>query len=787
VARRRRRSTARTSPLFVVVAVCAASAARADDDPPSDATAIEEPAQSDDEDPASRWVSGPEAPVDDDEENARTSPPRELGAPPWDLTVPPRVDAPLQPIVPFALRERPDPRMSTTFSRERLRSTGDLALADALVSMPGLWLIETGPSSTHLRARGLDSEHTAVTLDGIPLLPSFAFPTFPILTHLALDDVEQVTLRHGGRVGLGVEGAAGGVLDVRTLPAPRDLGEELPLTGTARAGMGGADLEKQAALTGDVGFGRARIGMSGSVFHREDRRLGRGDGVVPASEGFGGHLAARGDILVDTRTRVVGLWRSSRQARTPEPLQCVPDETGRRVDCVTLHDRAIDLLGVGLDVTRPLGPVRLDVTSRAHAQRVSEEYERTGVALFFASRTKDELWRAGALVDTTLSLAPFSVFVDEVVPSITIGAEGLRDRVTSTSAVRSQRFGDGAAAGEFIDVPGDAPLVDGDRVLGKGTLGAALEGHRGHVKLLVVAGAQALTIDGEDARLARGIGGRELAPFYEGELAARARLVEQAAVFGALFRVDRPDTLFHRTRGRLLLADDAPRALPMSREHARFVEHGGEAGLDLSWAFVDVVGQLFLSARDGAIARGADATETLMTGEPVDRFVRGPRRLVGGVEGTARVRPFFDGLSVEATLGAHAIDEGLFFATTGLFSPTPASGVLNPGGALLLRYAPRAWPLETFARARYALPLARLSPDEESDPTLCPEGLSATPGVCRGSLGFAVVDVGGSVSPSEHFRVDAVATNVFDQSHQLRAATFAGEGVGARLVVTLRY
>jgi hypothetical protein len=735
----------------------------------------------------SPWLSGPEAPIDDDSEARRASPPRESDAPPWDIVAPARVPAPTQPLVEHALPDDDtSPRMSTTFDRARLLSTGDLTLADALVSMPGLWMNESAAFGFHPSARGLPSEHTAITLDGIPLLPAFAFPDFPVLSHIALDDVESITLRHGGRAGLGIEGAAGGVLDVRTLPEARDLGEELPLTGTARGGIGGADLEKQAAVRGDVGFGRARIGMSGAVFHREDRRQGRGDGLVPSSEGFGGHLAARGDILVDRRTRVFGLWRSSRQARTPLPERCVPDDDGQRSDCLTNHDRAIDLLGVGVDATRALSALRVDVMSRAHAQRVSEEWERTGNRLFFAERSKDEMWRAGALASAKLSLAPFSVLVDDVSPSITFGAEAARDRVTSISGRRSQRFGDGAATGEFIDEAERAPLVDGERILGKGLIALALEGERTHIALTLDAGAQLLTIARADPRLPRGIGGREISPFVDADLGARVRVLDELALFGGFWRVDRPDTLHQRTRGRLLLTDDAS-PLPMLPGHGRFIEHGGEMGAHVSWAFVDVTGQGFVAARDGAIESGVDATEALDDGTQTTRFVRGPRRFVGGVEGTARMRPFFDGLSVETTLGAHAVDEGLFFAGNGLFAPTPAAGVVNPAGAILVRYAPSLWPVDLFTRVRYALPLTRLSPDEEDAPELCPEALAAAPVACTGALGYGLVDVGVAFTPSEHLRIDAVGTNLLDQSHQLRTSTLPGKGVGGRLLATVFY
>jgi outer membrane receptor protein involved in Fe transport len=766
-------------------AVAATTHARADDDAsPAPVVVDDEESSADAPDP---WLSGPEAPTDSDDEARRAMPPRERDAPPWDITAPPRVPVPTQPKVETTLKNaEPGPRLSTTFDRARLTSVGDLTLADALVSMPGLWMNESAAFGFDPSARGLPSEHLAITLDGIPLLPAFAFPTFPVLSHIALDDVESVTLRHGGRAGLGVEGAAGGVLDVRTLPEPRDLGEELPLTGVARGGIGGADLEKQAAVRGDVGFRRVRFGVSGAVFHREDRRQGRGDGLVSASEGFGGHLAARGDILVDKGTRVFGLWRSSRQARTPLPERCVSDDEGRRVDCLTNHDRAIDLLGAGVDVARSLGGARVDVTTRAHAQRVSEEWERTGNRLFFAEQSKDEMWRAGALASATLSLAPFSVVVDDVTPSVTLGSELLRDRVTSSSGVRSQRFGDGAASGEFLEVPGNSPLVDGDRIVGKGLIGFALAGKRTHLALTLDAGAQVLSIEGSDPRLPREIGGREVAPFFDADLGARVHLLDELALFGGLWRVDRPDTLFQRTRGRLLLSD-ATSAHPMLPGHGRFVEHGGELGALVSWAFVDVSGQGFIAARDGAIEVGVDATEALENGVGVTRYVRGPRRFIGGVEGTARVRPFFDGLSVESTLGAHAIDEGLFFAGAGLFSPTPAGGVVNPAGALLVRYAPPTWPVDLFTRVRYAFPLTRLSPDEESDPTLCPESFAPTPGVCRGALGYALVDVGVAFTPSEHLRIDAVGTNLLDQSHQLRTSTLPGKGIGGRLTATLSY
>ena len=93
-----------------------------------------------------------------------------------------------------------------------------------------------------------------------------------------------------------------------------------------------------------------------------------------------------------------------------------------------------------------------------------------------------------------------------------------------------------------------------------------------------------------------------------------------------------------------------------------------------------------------------------------------------------------------------------------------------------------------FSRVRYALPLGRLSPNEELDETLCPEALSLLPDeTCRGVLGHGTLDIGAGFFPSRFFRVDGVVTNLLDAPWAIRGSAIPRGGIGARLVGTLTY
>jgi hypothetical protein len=101
-----------------------------------------------------------------------------------------------------------------------------------------------------------------------------------------------------------------------------------------------------------------------------------------------------------------------------------------------------------------------------------------------------------------------------------------------------------------------------------------------------------------------------------------------------------------------------------------------------------------------------------------------------------------------------------------------------------LRWAPAAWPFGVWTRMRYALPQARLAPSEEADPDLCPEAERGD--VCFGGPGFAIFDLGATVTPSDALELSVMVENALDSPYQLHGDPLPGQGLGVRVVATLQ-
>lgn len=758
--------------------------AQADDDepggePPAPPAATTDEGAGDDDNP---WLAGPDA-EPGEEITAPPYPPREEGAPPDDLQVPPAMPDAARPEIPMGMDPgAPEVRFSTSLDQAQLYRWGDLNLADALVLVPGVWWPYDHALSPLPQARGLPSEHLAVRVDGVPVLPAQAFPGFPALAHVPLGEVTQVTMRHGPRLGLGMDAAAGGVLDVQTLPPAQDLGEEGLFTGFVRGGYGGPNQEKAVFAHGDTGLGRARVSVGAGGIHVDDVRQGRGLPLLDNSHGLGGYLTARADVLPRPGVRVFVTGHASRQARSPLPGQCIEDSLGRYADCVVLQDRARDTLTAGLDTTWRRWGLTVATTSRAHVQRYAEEWSREGNTRVELESTVTQLWRGGALSRLEVA-APKFTLLDTFEARGHVGLELMRDTLVSDHLSRSQRFSDGDPRDELTADDDRAPLAPGNRTVGRLVGGAGLYGE--HVTLTgqVQVEGQLLLIQRPDLVRMENRTPTESTASVGGEVAFGVELWRGWRVFGAAVRTERPDSLFELGQGPQRFV---PAGLPALPGRGHFVEHALELGGHLDVGWLELTGTGWVAERSGAFTLGVDPDE----GRPdVDRVHRQGRRQAGGVEGRARWQTPFDGVYAEGTLGAVAIDEGVFFdPDLPLVGTQPAAGVPRPTGAAAVHWAPTTWPLHVYGRLRYALPQARLSPGEQLDDGLCPQSLVEPQfEPCQGIFGYALYDVGMAFSPTPMVRFEGMATNLLDAPWGLRISSFPGGGVGARAAATFRF
>ncbi len=730
------------------------------------------------------WIDGPEAEVPPEDAQHPGAPPRESAASVEPLQVTePQPDPPL-PLFDHGIHAgRPDLRMSTTLEREDLWRWGDMNLADALVMMPGLRWPYLQAGAPQPGARGLDSEHVGVRVDGVPVLPHEVYPGFPVLGLVPTDEVQQVTYRQGPRLGPGLEGAAGGVLDITTLPPARDLGEQGVVTGRVRAGYGGPALEKVVFLSGSVGYRRARISLAGGGYHLDQLRLGRGAGLYNNSFGLGGHLVIRGDVVPKKGVRVWGVWQGARQARTPLAPHCEDSGDGGYRDCIFTQDRSRDTVAVGLDTTHHVFGFTLSSMSRVHGQRFGEHWMHEGTFVTAREQTFTTLWRGGALSTVTVTLPSF-LLLDAFSPEVAVGGELLRDRVTSQYQARSRFVSD--ASPSFVDDIQLMPIASGgQRSLGRAFLRAGLYGR---LLQLSAEGEASLhhnvLIRPDLARMEDRIAGR-LTPTLSGEVTARLSPFDPFAVFVSLQRTERPDTLFDIGRGPLAFEDEPP--LPALPNHTRFVQHSAELGGEIRFHWIQLSAVGWVAERTGPRIVGTDAAEAL-TRPGIERLVRADRRQAGGLEARGKWVTPLDGLWAEGTFAAVAIDEGVFFRGEDPFAPVPVPLVPRPSGAAALHWAPTDWPVHLWGRLRYALPQARLAPDEALDENLCPQGvIDPQLEPCQGTFGYALYDLGVRFDPSPVLRVEVSATNALDSVWSLRGVERPGGGLGARASASLQF
>ena len=183
----------------------------------------------------------------------------------------------------------------TVITGEQLRAQQVRSVADALRSLPGVAVSQTGTSAgfTQVRIRGAEGNHTLVLIDGVEAnaTTNGEFDFSDLLT----EDIERIEVLRGPQSALYGSNALGGVINIVTRS-----GRGSPIRVTARA-EGGSLGTKDGAI--QVSGGTNRAWGSASVHYREqdgfniapDGALGEKDGSRITS------FAARaGAMLTDT-------------------------------------------------------------------------------------------------------------------------------------------------------------------------------------------------------------------------------------------------------------------------------------------------------------------------------------------------------------------------------------------------------------------------------------------------------------------------------------------------------
>lgn len=665
--------------------------------------------------------------------------PREPGAAGQLLDVPPPPPEPARtPLDTGVPPASDDPRFATRRTRAELSSRGALDLDTALVDVPGLWLSHAQAGASTMLLRGLSERDLAVTLDDVPVFDLGGL--LPVLEQFSPASLARLTLHHGPRALAPSSAGAAGVLAVDSLVGLTDEGEALRLDGALGGGTGGADLEKGVFIFAETGLRRVRAGVHATLLNREDQRLGRG---FPTTAGLepGGVLPRSGGSggAVGARLDVV-----------PRP--------GQHLFTTWHSSRAID-------VPRPPGCAASDVFGRPLDCAMTRErgldawivggeqaLEVLGARLVLRGRAhaqhaiaRDE--RAGTgitVLETNLDegvRAGGRASVEAALPTLLL-VDAWRPRAVLSADLYADRFSSGFFSRSTRAVDAEPPgLGIEDPTKARLEDGSA-------------AGFQALGVElrAEGSRATLWAAGQATSAGPTGELGMRGRLLEDFWASAAF--VHRP-------------GDDT-------------VEAGAGYGQAGSWVEVEGVG--WASARAGRPAVGV-----------LERDV--PARTASGLEARGALRPGLAGLSALGTFGLVAVDDGGL-----LDARTPASGVVNPAGTLVVAWDPTTLPGGFWLRTRAFFPQQRLSPVEERDreaadrfePALCPERPSdedLAAGVeqrfpCGGAPGAFLLDLGARLELGR-VRVDAVAENLLDQQGALRDEPIGFGGTSVRVLLTI--
>ncbi len=690
--------------------------------------------------PPSSWIDGPEAP-------SSTAPlppssaPRTPGSATELLVVPPVPPEDARVAVPDGLLvELPSLRAANGFSRsDRLgHAVLDVdSFADRAL-VPGVVFVPRGPGVAVPSARGHRNE-VGVVVDGVPLLATSFTEAFSLLGDA------QLTIARGPQAS-GLVGGLGGVIDVDSGGALDDVGASGRVDGALGAGYGGPDNEKGAFFLGRTGWKRLRVIGQGTVLQREDFRTGRlgldvppgvdrralGSQIVAGSGGLGGTLGARVDVVPVADSRVFVSHHAGRSLDAGDPVSCgATDEGGGPVDCTRARERGVDVVVVGADVRRDVSGIAVQPQLRVHAQRMVNDTVRFGSGFPSVDTATDNVFRGGAVFGLAgrgaLDAANAAAgFVDAAV-AVSVVA----DRYDAQFFTRSLRVRDAEPA-LGISVPVSARFVD-DTIARSATVAGHVAFDSEVVDVRVAGRVVGAAVDGD------GVAANDVVP--AGEAAARVVVVDGVvarAAVGHAARVTDASLVAARGVGSVAVDDFA------------------EVGVDVDRGFVDV----------DVVAWGSVRT-------PPDTGVRAGTIGAVGVEADVGLRPGLQGLDVRLIGSAFVADD----------DRGPVSGVLQPQLGGVVTYAPPAWPVRFYVRGLGGLPHTRLSVDEAADRRLCPElpedaTLEQTL-PCSGVAGFAVVDVGASLTLGQ-LRFDVAGENLTDTQGAWRGAVFGTGGTALR-------
>ena len=162
-------------------------------------------------------------------------------------------------IVAFTPAEEDPAAAVDRVTREDLEAAGARTAAEALRLAPGVSLETSARGETALQIRGFDHRQVNVLVDGVPV--SYPYDGGLDLSALSAASIEEIRIYRGAARSPYGGGAIGGIVDIRTLGAPRDP------TFRVRAG-GGSGWRSELLASGGGAIGPVRVSAGWELRNR---------------------------------------------------------------------------------------------------------------------------------------------------------------------------------------------------------------------------------------------------------------------------------------------------------------------------------------------------------------------------------------------------------------------------------------------------------------------------------------------------------------------------------------
>ncbi|MBE9603549.1 TonB-dependent receptor [Acetobacteraceae bacterium H6797] len=201
------------------------------------------------------------------------------------------------------------PAATTIIDRQTIEERGYTTLAEALATVPGLHIVQSGGYGQPATAftRGTNGRHTLVLLDGVPLNdaanPNGAFD----FGQEMLGDIERIEVLRGPASALYGSSAIGGVINLVTRRAPAN--REAQAFGEVAGGSNNT-LRGTAGVAGTVGMVDYMAALQSMSTRGADATAPRFFNNTGEREGFRGYAGTMRLGVQPTRdTRIEGLFR----------------------------------------------------------------------------------------------------------------------------------------------------------------------------------------------------------------------------------------------------------------------------------------------------------------------------------------------------------------------------------------------------------------------------------------------------------------------------------------------